>query len=76
MLLRKLSTRSLPCSRTTDRVRLSRDMFGHAIQIANMGIAKYAADQYRSKINAVQKEIGQIKKVSDTGDCDALGEED
>jgi hypothetical protein len=32
--------------------------------------AKYAADQFGAKINAVQKEIGQLKKVRPNPPCE------
>lgn len=55
-----MSTRSLNCGKTLGKVSEKWENRGSRLTDR---AAKYQADQFGAKINAVQKEIGQLKKV-------------
>lgn len=56
-------TRSLRCSRTIERVRIHENISQPNVVLTHGATAQYGVTRIRSEINAVQKEIGQIKKV-------------
>jgi seryl-tRNA synthetase len=69
MLPKRSSTRSLPCSRITESVGLLLSPTSQRTLLTpSPCTAQYAANQIKTEINTLQKEIGQIKKAKGNAD--------